>query len=129
MLVLSVQVDMSGTQIAERRGRRQRIVDERAASSVSRELTANDHFGAVGAFEDGLNRGELFAGAHQIGARPAAKEQVDGLHQNRFAGARFTGEYVEAGPELYFDLVDDGESANGEEAKHVKPGSLMLSNL
>ncbi len=83
MIVLSVQIEQCRAELSQRARRRERIVDERAASSLRRDFAPDDHFGAVRPFEHGLNNREVLAGPHQVRAGPAADEQVDGLDEHR----------------------------------------------
>ena len=93
------------------------------------DLAADDDFAAVGAFEDGLNRRGVFAGADEVGAGAAADEQVDGLDEHGLARAGFAGEDVEARFELDLESVDDRQVAHAEKAKHVETGTPIVSDL
>ena len=73
---------------------------------------------AVRLLEDGLDGGGLLAGPHELGAGAAADEQADRADEDRFAGAGFAGEDVEAGRELELETIDDGQMADAEEPDH-----------
>ncbi len=50
---------------------------------------------AVGGFEDGLDGGEVFAGADQVVRSAAAEQQAHGADQHRLAGAGLSCQDVE----------------------------------
>ena len=53
-------------------------------------------------------------GAHHFLRSPVAEKQVDGVDDDRLAGARLAGEHVEARAESQFQLVDDRQVADAE---------------
>ena len=119
MLVLPVQLDQSAAKLAERGRGRERVVDERAAAALRRDLAAHDDFVAAVPLEDGLYGRGLFAGAHEVGARASADEQVDGFDEDRLSRAGFAGEDVEPRLELHLERFDHCEMANAQEAQHA----------
>ena len=129
VLVLSVQIDERRAELAQRRGRRERVVDERAAAALRRDLAAHDDLAPVGPLEDGLHGRGVLAGADEVGARASADEQVDGLDEDGLAGAGFSREDVQARLELDLEPIDDREMAHAEEAKHVETGTPIVSDL
>ena len=129
MFVLAVQHDERRTEIAERGGGGERVVDEGAAASLTRDFAADDHLGAVGALENGLDGGEVLARADEVGARASTDEQTDRVDEDGLARARLAGNDVEAGFELHLELIDHGEMANPEKTQHVRTGTLMISGL
>ena len=129
VFVLSVQIEQARAEIAQRRRGRQRVVDERAAAALSGHLAAHDRLAAVRTLEDGLHRRERLARAHQVGAGAAADQQVDRFDEDGLSGAGFAGEDVQARLELDFEMVDDRQMANAQEAKHVEAGTPMISDL
>ena len=112
VLVLAVEIDEVGGQLAQRRARHQRAVDEGAAAALGRDLAPDDQFAAVGVFEDRLDRRLLLPGPDEIRRRAAADEQPDGSDQDRLARAGLAGEHVEARIELDLEAIDDGEIAD-----------------
>ena len=62
MFVLPVQIDQLLPQCLKRARRRQRVVDERAASSRGRDFAAEDDLATLGVFNDRLNHGFGFPG-------------------------------------------------------------------
>ena len=66
--------------------------------------------------------GFLAIGANEIGGGALAAQQADGAHDDALAGAGLAGEHVHAGLERQLQLVDDGEVADAQLAKH---GSVM----
>ena len=119
VLVLAVQLDQPVRQVLERAGGGQRAVDERAAAPLRRDLAANEQFLAA-AFETGLDRRRVLAGAHEIARRASAEQQADGFDEDRLPCPGFASQDVQAGVELDFDGVDHREMPNAQEAKHVK---------
>ena len=77
MLVLTVEFEKAVPQVLERRRRRERVVDERAAPALRGNLAAHDLFAAVGAFEDRLHGGRLFSGTNEVRTGATAKERVE----------------------------------------------------
>ena len=66
VFVLAVQVDELAPEFPQRRRRGERVVDERAAAALRRDLPSHDHLAAVRPLEDRLNRRGLLAGAHEV---------------------------------------------------------------
>jgi hypothetical protein len=121
VLVLSVQLDESVREFAQRSRRRERIVHEGPAATLCRDLAADDHLAAVD-LEDGLNAGGIGARAHQVARRPPAEKEADRLDQDRLARARLASEDVQAGLELDLDLIDDREIADRQVPQHAWRG-------
>src|SRR5262249_9080769 len=125
-------IDQRVTDLAQRRRRRERVVDKGAAPALQGDLAADDHLPAVRPLEDGLDRGHVLARPHQVGTRTAAYEKVDRLHDDGSASAGLAREDVQPGLELDFEVVDDREVADREKAEHEwcgPPGNPMVSNL
>ena len=83
VLVLPVQVDEPGAEVAERGGRDERAVDERPAPALCGDLAPDQQFCPVVAVEDRLDDGAVLAGADEIGEarppsrRPTASTRID----------------------------------------------------
>ena len=75
-------------------------------------------FAAVRCLDRRLDHRPIGAGPDEVGHGAAAEEKADGFHEDRFAGTGLTGQYGEAGAELQFELVDDGEALNTEVSDH-----------
>ncbi len=82
VFVLAVQLDELVREILQRCGRRERTVDERAASALAGDLAPDDDLVTVGAVEDGLDRRKVLAGPEQVLGGAPAEQQADGLDQD-----------------------------------------------
>ena len=88
MFVLAVQLHKRGRLIFERRRGDEHVVDEGAAAALRRDLAPDDQLarlrrrGCGRGIEYRLDGGLRLAGANQIGGRPSAHQQPDGLHQH-----------------------------------------------
>ena len=129
MLVLTMEFKKAVPQILERRGRRERVIDERATSSLRGDLAAHDLFAAVGAFEHRLHGGRVFSGADKVCTGATAKEQVDGADEYRLPRSRFARQDVETRFEFDVELVDDRQAADAEKAEHGETGTPIVSDL
>ncbi len=123
VLVLPVQLDERRCLVAERRGRDERVVDERAAAPLRVDVAADDQRPvepAVGHVElsPATLRALCLARADEVGRGAAAHEQADRLDEHRFACPGFAGQDVQARLEFDLDRIDDGEVLNAKEAKH-----------
>jgi len=81
--------------------------------------------------EDGLDRGPLSPGAHDIDRSALSQKERQCTHDDRLSGAGFTGESVEPGAELereilYDGVVTDAEfDEHGRESRGADPGATM----
>src|SRR5690349_11705336 len=105
MLVLTVQFDESIGEVAQRGGRRECAVDERAAATLAVDFPSDDQLRRVGRFEDRFDAGLRLTGAHEIRGRAVPKQQSDRFDEDRFAGSGLSGEDVEPLLELDVDGV------------------------
>src|SRR5207253_7192577 len=119
MFVLSVQLDEPRRQLLQGARRRERAVDERTASTLRRDLAADQQFFSA-AVEDGFDGGDVLVGPDKVARRAPAQEQADRLNENRFAGSGFACQDIEAGVEFHLDRVDDREVADLQKAEHEK---------
>ncbi len=119
VLVLTVEVHEAAAQLAKRRARRERAVDQRAAAPLRGHLAADDDFLAVRGLEDRFDRRGVLSGADEIGRGAAPHEQPDGADDDRLPRPGFPGQNVQARLELELEAVDDGKVTNGQEAQHV----------
>ena len=74
---------------------------------------------SAGAFEDRLHGRRVFSSADEIGAGPAADEQIQRLDEHGFAGAGFSGEHGETRLEVDFELIDNRKMPDAEITQHV----------
>src|SRR5712691_13399044 len=88
MFVLAVQLHEPRRQIAQRRRGRQGAIDERAASSLAADFTADDQLALAALFENGLDGGLRLARADQISGGARAEKKANGLDEDGLAGAR-----------------------------------------
>ncbi len=118
MGVLAVQVDEPSTHRGELGHRRETAVDVGAASPVARDDAREHHLGAVGVVEATLDPrlGRALADEGRVG--PAPEQQVDGLHEERLAGARLPRDRGEAGTDEHREVVDDPEVGDVELVQH-----------
>ena len=117
VLVLPVKFDEASREVLERAGGRQLAVDVRAAPSLRGDLAANQQLFAA-RLEDGFDRGDVFAGTHEVARGPAAEQEPDGLDEDGLAGPGLPGQDVEARLEFHLDRVDHGEAFDAEKAQH-----------
>ena len=71
-----------------------------------------------GEVEGSLDYGLRGAGTDDVRRGALAQQQREGVHQHRLAGARLTGEDVEAGCDGERDVGDDGQVANAQLREH-----------
>src|SRR5437867_10268459 len=116
MFALSVKLDEVRGQVSQRTSCRKVAIDEgptaplRGNFAPDNDFTDFRDFGA--AFENRLDARGWLAGPDEVARRAAAKQQPDGLYQNRLAGAGFAGQDVQAGIEFDLDRIDDREVGN-----------------
>ncbi len=120
VLVLAVQLEEALAEPIDQRHRRRRIVDEDAVAPGSRDLPP-DHEDAIGRsvprpfqhlggrarrrdLEDRLDRGGGGLRADQLGLRPRAPDQEQGVDHDRLPRSRLPGEDVQAGAEGHGDV-------------------------
>ncbi len=72
--------------------------------------------------ELGGDVGPCAAFAHDIGLAAFTESQLQGVDQDRLAGAGFAGQHREAGRELKLERVDDHEVANRKRNQHSRRG-------
>ena len=103
------------------------VVDEQAAAARAGQLAAQEELLAVQA-EHGLHQGLVPAGPDQVGRDALAEDEVQGAQDEGLARAGFAREHVQAGAELQFHVVDEGQIANAQCLEHIrlvmKVGSL-----
>ena len=121
MFVLSVQLDEACRQLAERRCRRERAVDEGAAATLRRDFAAHEQLFPCD-FENGFDGRGVLAGPHKLRRGPTAKEESDGLDQDRLPSPSLAGEHIEPGFELDFRLINDRQMGYAQEAEHDDSG-------
>src|SRR5262245_38688523 len=125
MLVLSVQLDQTVSQLPEGSGSGERAVNERSAPPLARDLPADNYLRRIGGLEDCLDRGLRLAGSDQISRGARSQKEAYGLDEDGLSCSRFTSEDVEAWLELDLDRLDHGEVANAKQAKHVGGTSIV----
>jgi biopolymer transport protein TolQ len=124
--MLPVEFDKLVREVLQRGRGGQRAVDEGAAAPLRRDLAPDDDFGPVGRLEDGLDRGEILTGPQQVLGRASAKQQADGLDQDRLSGPGLTGQDIERWFKFDGHRLDDREVADGEVADHAWPSLPAL---
>ncbi len=126
--VLAVQVDQPFARIFQLRERGGVAVDEAARAAGAVDRAAQHQLariaGQVALLEPGGHRfgnfefagelGALGTLAHHGGVAPAADQELDRVDEDRFAGARFTGEDAEPLAQLERSAVDQDEVADFE---------------
>ncbi len=88
------------------------------SSSASRPSSSSSGGEGVDRLEGALDQRPRGARPDRAAVAPGAKQQGDGVHQQRLAGAGLAGEDVEAGAELERHVVDGGEVADPELGDH-----------
>src|SRR6185503_16891276 len=134
VLVLAVDVDQVFTGGLELAERRRVAVDEAARAAGAIDGPAQEHgagvAGKVGFLQPSRKRlagriefrrelGALGAFAHQRGVAAAADEELDGVDQNRLAGAGLARERGEASAELDAGALHDHKIPYVERAQHA----------
>ncbi|KAF5042482.1 hypothetical protein DSECCO2_512170 [anaerobic digester metagenome] len=95
------------------------VVDEQAAAARAGQLAAQEELLAVQA-EHGLHQGLFPAGPDQVGRDALAEDEVQGAQDEGLARAGFAREDVQAGAELQFHVVDEGQVANAQCLEHIR---------
>ena len=113
MFVLAMQLDETIREIFERGRGGKRAVDERPASTLRRDLAANDQLAAVFGFEDRFDGREIFAGANEVLRRATTEQEPDGFDEDRFARAGLTCQDVERVFKIDGYRFDDRKVADG----------------
>jgi hypothetical protein len=108
MLVLSMQLDQLGGQLAQRSGSGQRAVDERPTTALRGDLAAYHELASGLCFEERLDMCDLFSSANEITRGSTAQEKGDRFDENRLPCSSLAGEHGEARSELDLNLFDDG---------------------
>ena len=133
MFALAVDLDQHSCQVPHRIDRDWLIVYEHPGLAAGVHFPAQDDFRVARAVEPGLpgrprgsdvgvkdrgHGGTLFTGPNHLRRRPTAERQAKRVNKYGFAGARFPGQQVEAGPEFERQAVNDGVVLNLERAEH-----------
>ncbi len=129
--MLAVDVDEHFAKLAQLRERRAGAVDERARPAVRIDHAAQHHgvLGVERVFvepardavvrrEFGGDVGAAAAGAHDARVGTFAEREGEGVDQDRFPGAGFTGKDGKAAVEFEIERGDDDEVADREVAEH-----------
>jgi hypothetical protein len=68
--------------------------------------------------EAGFDRRFVGPGADGAARGFAAEDSIDRVEDDRFPGSGFPGEHVQPGPEVEFEVVDEGEVVDAEGQQH-----------
>src|SRR5262249_40349500 len=147
-LMLAVDLDQRLAQLLGHRQGGVRVVEEDPSAAAPDQLAAHDELAVVrveavrleesgdrallGQGEHRLDRGGVGAGADGLGRLgPLAEEQREGVDRDRLAGARLSGQDVEAGPEGNRDGIEDREVPDSQLFQHrlSLPPSRGLLNV
>ena len=124
VFVLPVQFDQLADQRLEGRGVDQLSVDEGSRAPLSRDLAPHEHLASVGGLELRFHRGEIFAGADQVGGSASAQEEAHGFDEHRLAGTRFAGQDIERSFKLDAGRLDDRKVLDRQVPNHRRePGA------
>jgi hypothetical protein len=118
VLVLSVELDQSLSQVTQRCRGRKSAIHKGPTSALRGDFAAHDGLGSVGLLEDCLNGGDLLAGPHEVQRGASAEKQTNGLDENRLAGAGLSREHVERLFKLDGGRLDDCQVSNCEVTNH-----------
>ncbi len=112
-------------QLTQYRDRRRLVIDEYPSFAAGRNLAPQDDrfiflvdsvvfedlrdrlLGSAFDFKDGRDRGLVGAGANHIGRSLVAQKQCQGINEDGFPRAGFAGQKIQAGRELYRQIVYD----------------------
>ena len=86
------------------------------------DCSSSQRFSSRGRCEQIERRGDLGAlgaGAHDLGAGAAARQQLQRIDDDGLAGAGLAGEHREPGLQFELDRVDDREVANLQVGQHA----------
>ena len=136
-LVLAVQINEQTADLAQHTDRHRRPVHPRARLALTQHFALQDQpallqLDAEGGkgrqqvtvdggreFERPLDDRFVRTRAHDVGRRPLAEQEGEGIDDHRFAGAGFAGENVEAWLERQCHVGDHGEIADPELRQHL----------
>ena len=117
LLGLAVDVDNASAELAEALGRRAVVTD--APGGASREAHgALNREPVVAGTHAGADAGALGAVRDDAAAVPASEEEVEGVDDDRLAGAGLAGDDVQAGTGGEGHVARDGEAGDGELLNH-----------
>ena len=139
--MLSVDAQQPGAELPQQRHRGQRAVQIHPAPPARRNYTADEEFfgfqqimfrkegGKARAVEteDRLDNGFCGLAANQVGSRPIAQGQAEGLHEQAFARARLSGNHIQAGLERQFEIIDQGQILDVQMTQHRTVSRALLS--
>jgi len=134
LLVLSIDLDQRRAYLAEALHRGEFAVDrdsrasaalgdhpaheQLAAAAVAFARGQFRHCGLAFELEQSLDDCFFLAGADHVGRCARAEQQPERVQDDRFAGAGFAGQHVEAGAELEIGFLDDCEVAYVQFEQH-----------
>ena len=135
IVMLAVNLDQQGAELALQAGGDRLVVDEGAAAAVGLDDAADDQRlarlpGEPVLVEQGQRRvagGDLegdadrrlpLPAAHQSAVRAHAEREPQSVEQDRFSGAGLAGQHAEARPEFEIERFDQHDVADGESGQH-----------
>jgi hypothetical protein len=142
IIVLAVQLDERGRQLAQQRHAHRLVVDEGLAPAVGAQRALEDQRLArldfdIRAIEGRAHRSgkrrELERGNHarlvlaradEAVFRAVAQHQAQRIEQDRLARARFAGEHPQPAAELQLERLDQHDVADGQARQHGSGDSL-----
>ena len=89
-----------------------------AAAGFGHKLAAQ-HQIAIGQGKEGLNHGFVSSATHHIRAELVTGQEVDGFKNKALARPGFAGQHIEAGGELQFHVLNEGQVADAQQFKHA----------
>jgi hypothetical protein len=130
LFVLAMNVQQDWCQFTESRNRDRLVVDIDSIAIVLRDFPADNNLGVLRietkaiqfqfdvAFKDGFDHGARFAGANHLGGRFSAGQQPQGIDDDRFTRAGFSGQKVKTFSKMQFEMVDQSKISHAKEAQH-----------
>ena len=136
VVVLAVDFDQAGADLAQQPGRDRLVVDERLAAATGIDLAADDQRfarfdldpGIVEGAARGMVGGERGKGRGHAGAvaaladQPAigacAEREAERVEQDRLARAGFAGQHAQPARKLEVERLDKHNVANGKRGQH-----------
>jgi len=136
LIVLAVDIGQRGRQVLEQGDGHRAAADEGARLAAREHFAFDEEFAILGfeagGFEEAADGGVVahiedagdaragFAGADHLGEGASAEEKTEGVDDDGFAAAGFSGQQVQAAVESDAEALDDRVVFDGEFSDHVQ---------
>ena len=135
MIVRAVEIDKALADFFQKREGDRGVVDELAVRGNADGATDDDlgvlagfeaaffedcvDFGRVCKIEDGLDGAGVLAGADEAFVGALSEDHFQGTDDDGFPGTRFARDRDEAGTQLPYEFVNEGEVSDFEKGEHA----------